>query len=107
MVGVFFFFNSADVLDFSEDGLRVLARAPRRLPQGKPSEKNPDTFRRIFSAPKKVIPHIVLLHASHTGTSMWMNIECWHIFLLTASEGSVFKLGQNANVSKTRLSTLI
>ncbi|XP_068161950.1 wings apart-like protein homolog [Antennarius striatus] len=39
--------------DFSEDSLRVLASAPRRPPQGKPVEKNPDTFRRIFSAHKK------------------------------------------------------
>uniref|UniRef100_A0A8C9Z0N9 Wings apart-like protein homolog n=1 Tax=Sander lucioperca TaxID=283035 RepID=A0A8C9Z0N9_SANLU len=44
---------SADVLDFSEDGLRVVARAPRRPPQGKPAENNPDNFRRIFSAQKK------------------------------------------------------
>ncbi|XP_044034438.1 wings apart-like protein homolog isoform X2 [Siniperca chuatsi] len=43
----------ADVLDFSEDGLKVLARAPRRPPLGKPAEKNPDSFRRIFSAQKK------------------------------------------------------
>ncbi|XP_070782967.1 wings apart-like protein homolog [Enoplosus armatus] len=43
----------ADVLDFSEEGLRVVARAPRRPPQGKPAEKNPDSFRRIFSAQKK------------------------------------------------------
>ncbi|XP_076615746.1 wings apart-like protein homolog [Chaetodon auriga] len=43
----------ADVLDFSEDSLRVLAGAPRRPPQGKPVEKNPDSFRRIFSAHKK------------------------------------------------------
>ncbi|XP_069016020.1 LOW QUALITY PROTEIN: wings apart-like protein homolog [Embiotoca jacksoni] len=42
-----------DVLDMSEDGLRVLASGPRRLPQGKASEKNPDTLRRIFSAQKK------------------------------------------------------
>lgn len=44
----------ADVLDFSEDGLRVVASGPRRPPQGKPAEKNPDTLRRIFSAQKKV-----------------------------------------------------
>ncbi|XP_023127071.2 wings apart-like protein homolog [Amphiprion ocellaris] len=43
----------ADVLDFSEEGLRVVASGPRRPPQGKPAEKNPDTFRRIFSAHKK------------------------------------------------------
>ncbi|KAF1373480.1 hypothetical protein PFLUV_G00239300 [Perca fluviatilis] len=43
----------ADVLDFSEDGLRVVARAPRRPPQGKPAENNPDNLRRIFSAQKK------------------------------------------------------
>ncbi|XP_041671459.1 wings apart-like protein homolog [Cheilinus undulatus] len=43
----------ADVLDFSEEGLRVVAGAPRRPPQGKPAEKNPDSFRRIFSAQKK------------------------------------------------------
>nr|XP_046232856.1 wings apart-like protein homolog [Scatophagus argus]XP_046232858.1 wings apart-like protein homolog [Scatophagus argus] len=43
----------ADVVDFSEDGLRVVAGAPRRPPQGKPAEKNPDNFRRIFSAHKK------------------------------------------------------
>ncbi|KAM9426458.1 wings apart-like protein homolog isoform 1-T2 [Pholidichthys leucotaenia] len=42
-----------DALDFSEDGLRILASGPRRPPQGKPAEKNPDTFRRIFSAQKK------------------------------------------------------
>ncbi|MED6250725.1 hypothetical protein ATANTOWER_007028 [Ataeniobius toweri] len=42
-----------DTLDFSEDGLRVLASGPRRAAQGKPAEKNPDTFRRIFSAHKK------------------------------------------------------
>uniref|UniRef100_A0AAX7STX3 Wings apart-like protein homolog n=1 Tax=Astatotilapia calliptera TaxID=8154 RepID=A0AAX7STX3_ASTCA len=41
------------VLDFSEDGLRVVASGPRRPPQGKPAEKNPDTLRRIFSAQKK------------------------------------------------------
>ncbi|XP_017295539.1 wings apart-like protein homolog [Kryptolebias marmoratus] len=43
----------ADVLDFSEEGLKVLASGPRRQPQSKPAEKNPDTFRRIFSAHKK------------------------------------------------------
>ncbi|XP_059180125.1 wings apart-like protein homolog isoform X2 [Centropristis striata] len=43
----------ADVLDFSDEGLRVVAGAPRRPPQGKPTDKNPDTFRRIFSAQKK------------------------------------------------------
>ncbi|XP_049419207.1 wings apart-like protein homolog [Epinephelus fuscoguttatus] len=43
----------ADLLDFSEDGLRVLAGVTRRQPPGKPAEKNPDTFRRIFSAHKK------------------------------------------------------
>ncbi|KAJ4940187.1 hypothetical protein JOQ06_026496 [Pogonophryne albipinna] len=45
-----------EVLDFSEDGLRVVARAPRpphRPPTGKTAEKNPDSFRRIFSAHKK------------------------------------------------------
>ncbi|XP_071368809.1 wings apart-like protein homolog, partial [Centroberyx affinis] len=44
----------ADVLDFSEDSLRVVAEAPRR-PLGKPAqmEKAPDTHRRIFSGPKK------------------------------------------------------
>ncbi|XP_071318574.1 wings apart-like protein homolog [Trachinotus anak] len=42
-----------DVLDFSEEGLRVVAGAPRRLPPGKAAEKNPDTLRRIFSAHKK------------------------------------------------------
>ncbi|XP_018522104.1 LOW QUALITY PROTEIN: wings apart-like protein homolog [Lates calcarifer] len=42
-----------DVLDFSEDGLRVVAGVPRRPPQGKQAEKNPDTLRRIFSAHKK------------------------------------------------------
>ncbi|XP_022062758.1 wings apart-like protein homolog [Acanthochromis polyacanthus] len=42
-----------DVLDFSEEGLRMVASGPRRPPQGKPAEKNPDTFRRIFSAHKK------------------------------------------------------
>ncbi|KAI3364946.1 hypothetical protein L3Q82_000946 [Scortum barcoo] len=43
----------ADVLDFSEDSLRVVAGAPRRPPQGKPTEKTPDSLRRIFSAHKK------------------------------------------------------
>ncbi|XP_041829469.1 wings apart-like protein homolog isoform X2 [Melanotaenia boesemani] len=42
-----------DVLDFSEDDLRVVASGPRRPPLGKPADKNPDTFRRIFSAHKK------------------------------------------------------
>ncbi|KAG7455642.1 wings apart-like [Solea senegalensis] len=42
-----------DVLDFSEEGLRVVASAPRRPLQGKVLVKNPDTFRRIFSAHKK------------------------------------------------------
>ncbi|CAK6977637.1 wings apart-like protein homolog [Scomber scombrus] len=43
-----------DVLDFSEEGLRVVAGATRRPPQGKTQvEKNPDSFRRIFSAHKK------------------------------------------------------
>ncbi|KAM9837152.1 wings apart-like protein homolog [Aulostomus maculatus] len=43
----------AEVLDFSEEGLRVLAGAPRRPSQGKQTEKTPDSFRRIFSAQKK------------------------------------------------------
>lgn len=43
----------ADVLDFSEEGLKIVAGAPRRPPQGKPAEKTPDSFRRIFSAHKK------------------------------------------------------
>ncbi|KAK5850411.1 hypothetical protein PBY51_001294 [Eleginops maclovinus] len=46
----------AEVPEFSEDSLRVLARAPRpprRPPTGKSTEKNPDSFRRIFSAHKK------------------------------------------------------
>nr|XP_020484515.2 wings apart-like protein homolog [Labrus bergylta] len=43
----------ADVLDFSEEGLQVVAGVPRRPPQGKAAEKNPDSFRRIFSAHKK------------------------------------------------------
>ncbi|XP_062269883.1 wings apart-like protein homolog isoform X1 [Platichthys flesus] len=43
----------ADILDFSEEGLRVVAGPPRRLPRGKPAEKNPDSLRRIFSAHKK------------------------------------------------------
>ncbi|XP_028331153.1 wings apart-like protein homolog isoform X2 [Gouania willdenowi] len=43
----------ADVLDFSEDDLRVVASGPWRPTQGKPTEKNPDSFRRIFSAQKK------------------------------------------------------
>ncbi|KAF6730742.1 Wings apart-like-like protein [Oryzias melastigma] len=42
-----------DVLDFSEEGLRVLASGPRRPPPSKPSEKNADSLRRIFSAQKK------------------------------------------------------
>uniref|UniRef100_A0A7N9AWA8 Wings apart-like protein homolog n=1 Tax=Mastacembelus armatus TaxID=205130 RepID=A0A7N9AWA8_9TELE len=41
------------VLDFSEEGLRVMASGPRRPPPAKPAEKNPDTLRRIFSAHKK------------------------------------------------------
>ncbi|TWW82038.1 wings apart-like protein homolog [Takifugu flavidus] len=45
--------SAADFLDFSEDSLRVVAGVPRRPPQDKPTEKNPDTFRRIFSAHKK------------------------------------------------------
>lgn len=53
---------SADVLDFSEDSLRVVAGVPRRPPQGKPAEKNPDAFRRIFSAHKKVRHNTVLAH---------------------------------------------
>lgn len=32
----------------------MVAGALRRPPQGKPTERNPDTFRRIFSAHKKV-----------------------------------------------------
>lgn len=45
----------ADVVDLSEDGLRVVAGVvPRRPSSNKPSEKNPDTLRRIFSAHKKV-----------------------------------------------------
>lgn len=32
----------------------MVASGPRRPPQGKPAEKNPDTLRRIFSAQKKV-----------------------------------------------------
>ncbi|XP_056153211.1 wings apart-like protein homolog [Lampris incognitus] len=40
-------------IEFSEESLRVVAMGPRRPPQGKPAEKNPDTHRRIFSAPKK------------------------------------------------------
>lgn len=45
----------ADVVDLSEDGLRLVAGVvPRRPPPNKPSEKNPDTLRRIFSAHKKV-----------------------------------------------------
>ncbi|XP_067344320.1 wings apart-like protein homolog isoform X1 [Channa argus] len=42
-----------DVLEFSEEDLKVVAGAPRRPPQGKAAEKNPDSFRRIFSAHKK------------------------------------------------------
>nr|XP_019964797.1 PREDICTED: wings apart-like protein homolog [Paralichthys olivaceus] len=42
-----------DILDFSDEGLRVVAGPPRRLPRGKPAEKNPDSLRRIFSAHKK------------------------------------------------------
>lgn len=46
---------AADVMDFSEDGLRVVAGVvPRRLAPSKPPEKNSDTLRRIFSAHKKV-----------------------------------------------------
>ncbi|XP_054624460.1 wings apart-like protein homolog [Dunckerocampus dactyliophorus] len=43
----------ADVLNFSEDDLRVVAAGPRRPPQGKPADKNQETHRRIFSALKK------------------------------------------------------
>ncbi|MEQ2164317.1 hypothetical protein GOODEAATRI_005451, partial [Goodea atripinnis] len=50
-------------LDLSEDGLRVLASGPRRAAQGKPAEKNPDTFRRIFSAHKKL--YTVVQHVKH------------------------------------------
>lgn len=42
-----------DMLDFSEEGLRVLAGSIRRPPLSKTSEKDPDSFRRIFSAHKK------------------------------------------------------
>ncbi|XP_061563637.1 wings apart-like protein homolog [Cololabis saira] len=42
-----------DVLDFSEEGLRVVVAGPRRPPPSKATEKNPDTLRRIFSAQKK------------------------------------------------------
>lgn len=45
---------STDILDFSEEGLRVIAGVTRRPPPSKPAEKNPDTLRRIFSAQKKV-----------------------------------------------------
>ncbi|XP_061562141.1 wings apart-like protein homolog isoform X2 [Phycodurus eques] len=43
----------ADVLNFSEDDLRVVAAGPRRPPRGKTADKNQDTHRRIFSAQKK------------------------------------------------------
>lgn len=44
----------SDVLDFSEEGLRIVAGAPRRAAApSKTTEKNPDSFRRIFSAQKK------------------------------------------------------
>ncbi|XP_077359551.1 wings apart-like protein homolog [Festucalex cinctus] len=44
----------ADVLNFCEDDLRVVAGGgPRRPPQAKPADKNQDTHRRIFSAQKK------------------------------------------------------
>lgn len=46
-----------DALDFSDDSLRVLAGGPRRPPPSKPPEKNADSFRRIFSAQKKVRNH--------------------------------------------------
>ncbi|XP_076005765.1 wings apart-like protein homolog isoform X2 [Genypterus blacodes] len=42
-----------DVLDFSEEDLRVVAGPPRRPAHGKATEKNPDSCRRIFSAHKK------------------------------------------------------
>ncbi|XP_053737054.1 wings apart-like protein homolog isoform X1 [Synchiropus splendidus] len=45
--------TTADVVDFSEEGLKVLAGCTARPPTSKPVEKNPDTFRRIFSAHKK------------------------------------------------------
>uniref|UniRef100_A0A1A8FZD8 Wings apart-like protein homolog n=1 Tax=Nothobranchius korthausae TaxID=1143690 RepID=A0A1A8FZD8_9TELE len=43
----------AAALEFSEEDFKVVASGPRRPPQSKPAEKNPDTFRRIFSAHKK------------------------------------------------------
>lgn len=45
----------------------MVAGGPRRPPQGKPIEKNPDTFRRIFSAHKKVRHGVALTHTSQTG----------------------------------------
>ncbi|XP_028287687.1 wings apart-like protein homolog isoform X2 [Parambassis ranga] len=42
-----------DLLDFSDEGLRVVASGPTRSHHGKPTEKTPDTLRRIFSAHKK------------------------------------------------------
>lgn len=42
-----------DILDFSEEGLRILAAAPRRPKPPQNTDKNPDSFRRIFSAHKK------------------------------------------------------
>lgn len=56
-------------MDFSEDGLRVVAGVvPRRLPPSKPPEKNSDTLRRIFSAHKKVTLSL-LVHCSSAGTA--------------------------------------
>nr|XP_057924516.1 wings apart-like protein homolog isoform X2 [Doryrhamphus excisus] len=43
----------ADVLNFSDDDLRVVAAGPKRPPQGKPADKNQESHRRIFSALKK------------------------------------------------------
>lgn len=42
----------------------MVAGALRRPPQGKPTERNPDTFRRIFSAHKKVRHGVALTHVT-------------------------------------------
>ena len=70
-------FIPSDVLDFSEDDIRVVASGPRRPPQGKPAEKNPDSFRRIFSAHKKVRLNMTF--------SCTESHDCWLFMLLNVT----------------------
>ncbi|KAF7657945.1 hypothetical protein LDENG_00019180 [Lucifuga dentata] len=79
----------ADVLDFSEDGLRMVAGAPRRPTQGKASEKNPDTYRRIFSAPKK------------SPTKAVYNARHWTVDREEEPPPSFFSRSQTAPASET------